>query len=234
MIARFDLALNTASFDFFTWLVLAAAKGATEVVFGIEKIKKGRWPEDVIRKRFHSIMEPGPALLGMPYWIGAGGIRPHGPSLIELVNWTKDGKSFPRLRSVLPPRDVEYTVTLRRNSYNPHRNSNEEAWRTFAKDIGALLIEDYDVKPIHLHERMALYAGAKMNFGVVTGPLHLCLLADYPVMLFSCNKEAEAYRLSGIEPGTNYPWAGRDQIAVWESDDLPAIRRNFEVWNGRR
>ncbi len=227
MIARYDLAKNTASFDFFTWLVLAAAKGATEIVFGTETIKKGRWPEDVIRRRFHSIMEPGPAMLGLPHRFGHDGVIPHGPNLSYLVDHHREGKLFPRLRSVLPPGKAEYTVTLRNNPYIPQRNSNVAAWREFAAEIGAVVIPDYDDQPIHLHERMALYAGAKMNFGVVNGPMHLIVLSGYPMMMFGCHEAQHAFEICGIQKGGNYPWAGPDQHTIWDPDDLPTIRSHF-------
>lgn len=225
MIARYDLALNTASFDFFTWLVLAAAKGATEIVFGTATVKKGRWPEGVIRKRFHSIMEPGPELLGIPHRFGDDGVIPHGPNLRYLVDWCREGKSFPRLRSVRPAGGAEYTVTLRNNPHIPQRNSNEKAWREFADEIGAVVIPDYDDQPMHLHERMALYAGAKMNFGMVNGPMHLCSLAGYPVMMFGANEAVHAYSICGIPEGGNFPWASDGQHLIWEPDAPENIRK---------
>ncbi len=230
MIARYDLALNTASFDFFTWLVLAAAKGYKEIVFGTEKVKKGRWPEDVIRKRFHSIMEPGPALLGLPHRFGDDGVIPHGPNLSYLVEHYRSGQPFPRLRSVLPSGNAKYTVTLRNNPHIPQRNSNEAAWREFASEIGGVVIPDYDDKPMHLHERMALYAGAKMNFGMVNGPMHLIVLSDYPMMMFGCHEAQHAFEICGIERGGNYPWSLPHQSTVWEPDNLSVIRRHFAAW----
>jgi hypothetical protein len=230
---RFDLALNTASFDFYSYMVMGAAKGATEVIFGTDSVKKTFIGEPAMRKRFHSIVEPGPALLGLPHSFGPGGVKPHGPHLRELVAFYREGNSFPKLRTVLPKRDVEYTVTLRRYDYIPQRNSNEEAWRAFAAEIGALVIEDYNVKPIHIHERMALYAGARMNFGVVNGPMHLCVLSDYPFMMFACHQAENAFRICGIGRGANYPWAGDNQMTIWQPDDLPTIRRRFAEWRER-
>lgn len=234
MIVRWDLALNTASFDFYSWLVMAAAKGAREVVFGTEKIKKGRWPEAVIRERFRSILEPGPVLLGLPSRLGSDGIKPHGPNLSELIAFYRNGNTFPRLKSVLPPGKAEYTITLRRNSYRTDRNSNEEAWREFGREIGAVIIEDYDVKPMHLHERMALYAGARMNFGVVTGPMHLIILSEYPMMMFKMAREEAAYNTVGIKTGDTYPWLLPNQHTFWEADLLPNIRRRFKEWLGNQ
>lgn len=231
MKVRWDLAYDTASFDFYSWLVMAAAKGATEVVFGVDRVRKKAWPEDVIRKRFASICAPGPALLGLPCRYGDDGIKPHGPHMRELVEFYQAGNQFPRLRSILPPRrDVKYTVTLRNNSHIPERNSNVAAWRAFAAEIGALVIEDYDDKPISIFDRMALYAGARMNFGVVNGPMHLVVLSDYPMMMFGCAKAAHAFELCGIPNGASYPWKRANQMTVWDPDDISVIRKHFSAW----
>lgn len=231
MIVRWDLAYDTASFDFFSWLVMAAAKGATECVFGVEHVKRKMWPEDVIRRRFDSICAPGPALLGMPCRYGDDGLKPHGPHLRELIAFYREGNNFPRLRSVLPPRrDVKYTVTLRNNGHIPERNSNRAAWLAFAEKIGAHVIEDFDDAPISMFDRMAMYAGAEMNFGVVNGPMHLIVLSNYPMMMFGCHMATRAYEICGIEAGGNYPWARPDQFTIWQPDDLVNIQSAFDLW----
>ncbi len=224
------MALESASFDFYTWLVMAGGKGASEIVFAIDKFKPRRWSPEVLMARFRSIIEPGPALLGLKHTFGKDGRRHHGPLLSELVAYHKDGKKFPRLRTVLPPGKAKYTVTLRNNWHQSYRNSNEEAWRTFADEIGAVVIEDYETKPIHMHERMALYAGAEMNFGIVNGPMHCIVLSEYPMMMFGCNKSVLDYVRLGIPNGTSYPWHRPNQFCVWESDDLPVIRKHFDIW----
>jgi hypothetical protein len=139
------------------------------------------------------------------------------------------------LRSVLPPGSARYTVTLRHQvRKSPYRNSNEAAWRQFASDIGAILIDDYDDRPIHLHERVALYAGAEMNFGVSCGPMFLCSVTEYPCMIFNWGCQRPFLEKVGLRYGEQMPWFGKDQIAVWGPDDLPSIRRNFDAWRESR
>lgn len=230
MIARYDLSDDIASFDYYSWQALAVAKGCTEIVFCIDRVKETKWPADVVLRRFESIIKPGPALLGIPWRMGSDGERVHHPSMISLVEWVRAGNDFPRLKSVLPPGKECFTITMRRDARLPHFNSNEAAWRTFAQEIGARVIEDYDDQPLSLHERFALYAGAEMNFGVVTGPMHLIVCSDHPMMMFNCSALAEPYRKCGMEFGEQYPWARPNQMAIWEPDSLDVLRRCFDAW----
>jgi hypothetical protein len=128
------------------------------------------------------------------------------------------------------PGDVRYTVTLREEPRLPWRNSNGAAWRAFAAEIGALVIEDHQVNPIGLHTRAALYAGAEMNFFVVNGPMHVCSLMGAPLLCFGANKCEGGLGRTGIAWGENYPWHGPDQRLIWEDDTLENLRRHFTAW----
>jgi hypothetical protein len=234
MLARYDLRCELATFDFYNWLPMAAACGATEVVFGTRGWRDSIWPVPVLRKRFETIIAPGPALLGLPSREGDDG-EPIGPSKLKhFIAFVRENP-FPRLRSVLPPGNVRYTVTLRhQDRKSPFRNSNQAAWRQFARDISAFVIEDYDDRPIHLHERMALYAGAEMNFGVSCGPMFMCSVSEYPCMIFNYGKLRTFLEKIGLTYGAPMPWCGRDQITIWENDDVDTIRRHFEMWERSR
>lgn len=234
MIARYSLAEDIASFDFYSWLVMAAAKGATEIRFGLVNVKTTKWSESTVRQRFETIIAPGPALLGLKSSVGSGGERMHAPHMRELVAFCRAGNDFPRLRSVKPAGNARYTVTLRNDRRIPQRNSNYGAWRQFAVEIGAHVIEDYEDAPIHLHDRMALYAGAEINFGIPNGPMHLVALSDYPMMMFDCQKAAGGFESSGIAFGTQTPWARGNQRLIWEPDDLEVLRKYFAAWQARQ
>lgn len=230
MIARYDLQYELATFDFYNWLVMSAADGATEIVFGTKHYRDSIWPREILRKRFETIIAPGPALLGLPSREGDDGERRRTSKLKEFVTFCRERK-FPRLRSVLPPGSARYTVTLRKQRRkSPFRNSNEAAWRIFAKEIGAVVIEDFDVRPISLHDRVALYAGAEMNFGVSCGPTFLCSLTEYPCMTFNHGSLRPFLEKIGLRFGEPMPWCGENQITVWERDDLNTIRRHFAAW----
>jgi len=234
----YDLSRELISFDFYGWLVRVKSLGATEITFDTSPQLVTPWSPEVVRRRFESIIAPGPALLGLPSREGTDGERLGvGCSRLgHLVRAAKAG-SLPRLRSVWPAGSARYTVTMRKTRKSPFRNSNEYAWRTFADEIGALVIEDYEVRPICIHERMALYAGAEMNFGVSNGPMVMCSLSPYPCMVFANGRgsdQREVMRKYGMPYGTNAPWCGPDQFMLWDDDDLGTIRRRFQVWKEHR
>lgn len=234
MIARYDLSCQIAGFDFFHWLLYVQSIGATEIVIDTSRISASKWDLATTKRRIESIILPGPALAGMPCRVGTDGKVIMG-YLGALLDSARKGNKIRRLRSILPAREVRYTVTLRNTARAAGRNSNEAAWRTFARKIGALVIEDYDIQPIGLHERMALYAGAEMNFGVSNGPVTVGLLSEYPMMAFDFQKSAKAIeRQSGMKLGEQLPWRTKDQFQVWEPDDLPVIRKHFKEWHALR
>lgn len=237
MRALYDLGKYLACFNFFEWLLQAEAAGATKVVFDIRNIRGDKWPLPVSRQRFYSICQPGPALIGLPQetfdcnMIGSTQAREVAqPGGGPLVAFWKSGKRFKRLRSVKPAGRERYTVTLRKTQRSPLRDSIEPVWREFAAEIGALVIPDYDDVPIHLHDRMALYAGAEMNFFVSNGPGVLCSFTEYPCMMFNTHHAAGSFRDDGLEVGAQYPWMLENQRAIWEEATPESLRAHFSYW----
>jgi hypothetical protein len=227
LVARYDLRRHQPCFDFYTWLCHVKNLGATEVVLQTRAISKGlgKWDRLDIRKRVASILEPGSAFADLPYRYGDDG-EDIGTSLFkEFIEIYQPKFYFQRLRSVMAPKSYGYTVTLRKSTQKPWRNSEEAVWRKFASDVGAVLIEDYSVKPMGLHKRVALYAGAKMNFFVPNGPGHLLYLTDYPYAIVGCNLNEKGFAKTGIEPGCQIPWAGAHQRLVWETPTLDSLQR---------
>lgn len=221
MIARYDLSKRNISFDFYAWQAHAVLLGATEIVF---KISSGygqhRESADILARRYRSIVRPGPDLMGLPWSEGEGGeeCATHRlTGILGLRNW-----NFPRIKSVRPPGQARYTVTLRNVPVHPERNS-APLWRQFANDIGAAVIEDWHDKPIDLHERVALYAGARMNFGVVNGPMGLLMMSDYPMMMCGCDLARHAWAKHGIERGTQVPFLRPRQSLMWEVPTLKSL-----------
>lgn len=149
--------------------------------------------------------------------------EPGGQALVQHVR--RAAGHIHRLRSVLPPSTARYTVTLRNTQRAEGRNSDGAMWRAFARDIGAVVIPDYDDVPIHLYDRMALYASAEMNYFCSNGPGILCSLTDYPCVMFNTHHASGSLRREGIGWGEPYPWMcpGR-QFSVWEEATGETLR----------
>lgn len=226
----YNLQKNIASFNFFEWLLLAQVKGAKHVVFNTYCPKAIKWPIEQVRRRINSILLPGPALAGMTCSVGSVGDYVGEPSGVLAVQAWQSGK-MKRLRTVRTPRDERYTITLRKTHRANGRDSDEDAWRAFADEIGARVIPDYDVEPMHLHDRVALYAGAEMNFFVSNGPAILCSFTEYPCMIFDTHLAAGSLKSDGVGGwGAQYPWMLKNQYAIWEAATLPNIRKHFYAW----
>ena len=230
--ALYRLSRQIAGFDFFPWLVLQAEAGADTVAFDTRNARGGKFSVDEMWRRYDSILKPGTALAGMRFIESSDGRLLAKGGQQELVDHVKSGGTFPRLKSVLPRGNERYTVTLRKTRRWPGRNSRDADWRTFAAEIGAMVIEDYDVTPMHLHQRMALYAGAEMNFFVTNGPVMLCFLSEYPAMGFDVQNSPMIPL--GIPMGEPYPFLLPQHKQVYEPDTLENIRRNFDEWRKSR
>ena len=230
MIAVYRLSKRLPCFDYYYWQAQVQAQGATKIVFDLTNPKTRKFPLDDVMRRYHSILEPGPALAGLKSRIGTdhGGLD---AGVGEIFEWHKLGKPLPRMRTVKPPVKCDYTVTIRENLAGVRaRDSNPDAWYKFAEQIGAVVIEDYYRKPIHLHDRIALYAGARMNFGVCNGPLALLSLTEYPMMMFVNSwKARQSQERCGIYDPAKLPWMLDNQHMVWQEDTLDNLMRTFET-----
>jgi hypothetical protein len=232
--ALYDLRLRPAGFDFFIWLVSVQVQGATEIVINPEFPSRdsprytNRWSPQQLRERYESIIKPGASLAALPSREGKDGVDfgTHRPR--EL--WPLLGGKWRRLQQPFCGVGVwpEYTVTLRSTNKHGERNSDRRLWIKFAQKIGARVIDDYEIDPIPLHQRMMLYANAKMNFGVTNGPMFLLLLTPYPVCIFDCQKDAAAMsKMNGIEVGGQIPIALPHQHTVWEKPTKAVLMREF-------
>lgn len=232
IVARYPLDNYPACFDFYHWLLIVKAMGASEIVFsGLKFIKDYKWSRAEAVRRFYSIIWPGPALAGLPCRMGLDGVPLTGPHLRKLVEFVKSGGNVQPFESVLPPAKVDYTVTLRGTVRVPHRNSDETVWRQFAREIGAHVIEDYRDRPIHLHERMALYAAARMNFGVTNGPMFLCSMTRYPTAICDCSSNLGTFIKCKIGVGVPHlPWKFGEQYLLWERPTVANLMAWFEDW----
>ncbi len=220
MIACYDLHRRLPTYDFFTWLTHVKVLGASEITFSMSPklLMRKKWPHEETYKRLENFLLPGPALAGLPARMGDDGDREIGTDFLTDELWqdvVAAGIELPRLKSIWPPGTARYTVTIREHFWVPEKNSGP-VWRKFANAIGARIIEDTSRVPIGLYERVALYAGAEMNFGVTNGPLGLLYYTDYPFCVVADPAvTAMDWRRQGTAIGSQLPWFLPTQRIVW-------------------
>lgn len=221
MEAVYDLFLSPANFNFTEFLVAAKTYGATGIVLDDTGGYMDKFNPDVTYERMESIVEPSCALAGLPFRYGpreSGQIDCGYHISAPLKAFNTCGK-LEKLNTVKPAGTARYTVTIRNYGRRSRRNSDRHAWLRFADRIKAFVIEDWYDNPIHLHDRMALYAGAEMNFGTCGGPMSLCYFSDYPYTILMKNLDIGYMKSHGISCTGDFQWANKNQNCVWSSDD---------------
>jgi len=239
MRALYDLKRFLPTFNYFEWLLIAEMDGATMVVFDTREPRTSKFGYAQTMNRFRSICEPGCALIGLPYeTFTERSKEPTNAKRLEnyitggkpIVDRWKAGRKFKRLKTVKPPASERYTVTLRNSPRDPIRNSDRKVWEEFAKEIGARLIPDYLEEPIHLHDRVALYAGAEMNYFASNGPGVLCSMTEYPCMMFNSMQQGWSFTGDGVPHTSNYIWMLENQKAIWEWATPESLREYHYHW----
>lgn len=145
--------------------------------------------------------------------------------------------------------DNPYVITLREADHWPTRNSRVEEWVKFAKTLDRRVIFVRDTAKAHepidgfetcpeasidVHKRLALYARAKMNFAVCTGPMMLAaftqtipyiyLLTSAPYPGYSREWQSQAMGLIDQQ----YPWHdSKTQRVVYADDDFESL---YKIW----
>ena len=154
------------------------------------------------------------------------------------------------------------TITLRRYSYMPARNSNLTAWVAFARGLDAnqycpVFVPDtndtVEGLPTELRDfvvfpeaawciplRMALYERAFINLGVNNGPMGLAWLnarACYATLKIETAEVPQSslgfIRSFGFDVGKSLPFATPLQEWVWEDDTEETIAKTFRRMTAR-
>lgn len=221
MKACYDLSRYPCNFNFVEFLVAAATFGATHITLN-DAVIKGKYAKYETERRLKSIVEPACTLAGCTFDYGySGGIDP-GYHISAVLKAYQETGGIKKLHTVKPAAGNDYTVTIRNSDRYPQRNSGKY-WRRFAEEIGAVVIEDYGDAPIHMHDRMALYAGARMNYFVANGPMVLCFFSDYPFTAFMKNVDRDYHARHGFHVGTQLPWCGKNQRLIWGDDSYERL-----------
>lgn len=232
--ALYDLKLIDCptTYDYFVWLTQIRAMGYDHVVYDTSEFRHIKHPGGLAeaKARFENFIWPSTKFAGLSCSLGNQGDRVGNCSIPDLIKLVPSG-DIPRLKSIKPPANVKYTVTLRQMAFKPGRNSNLDVWKAFARWIGAHLIEDHFVQPISMAERMSLYAGAEMNFGIMGGPMALLLWTPYAFRTV-CPPSSPYLTRSmgshGMHVGKQWPFQLPNQKLVWEEQTLDNLMRMFE------
>lgn len=219
----YDLKKRPVSWDFITFAISARELGYRHIVFRNMRGNKTLQTQQVI-DRVHNIMIPAIKMLGgMAYSMDGDGD--------ERVASHEYYYMRPDFERMMSPRkaEVEHTVTIRDVPYAAQRNSDRNLWTRFAKQIGALLIEEYDRVPISFEDRLAYYAGARMNWGVTNGPLSAMFLTPYPISMFCDERlDRKCFAGHGILPGGQVQFSLPHQNLIWGAINYDNLMRHYE------
>jgi hypothetical protein len=230
-----DLSNRPASFDFITCLSSATTLGADHVRFVLKNgWKKKNYSITQAQERFRSIVEPAVGLWGLGYSIGdREGVEVDHFFTTCMEVYRRKG-FIKKIPVKAEPKDY-VTITLR-NSRTPERNSKDDEWLEFASrlDRKAIILRDYEERPLDLVDRMRLYANAHMNFFVINGPVTLCIHSEAPYLCMrtigcenSGSTSPQFMRQIGITPGFQFPWANRRQRLSYLDDTVDNIEAEY-------
>lgn len=212
----YDLSCKPATFDFSVWLTTCRTIGVTEVVFDVSKgFQRKKFSQEVARGMYENVLIPMAEIWGFKWSEGSeGDVCPGYKHSDALENQPLKLMEF-ELGSGRP------TVTIRQSIRNNHRDSNT-AWREFAKEIDAIVIEDAYRVPLSLKDRIDLYRNASMNYFCSNGPGAMLFYTNIPYTFFSPDSAKGTW--GEFPEGTQLPWASKGQRIFWENDTLENIR----------
>ena len=220
--AFYDLTKNPMNVNAACFLAAAKAYGATHVRVGSSGRPKAKYDIADTARRLETIVAPLVDAMGMTWGPGVGGVNP-GHTLADARRAWKETGTIGKFQS--PRGTAKYTVTIRDYPRYPYRNSDRLVWMPFAEEIGAVVIDDFYKVPIAHDERLALYAGAEMNYFVSNGPAALCIFSDFPYRYFVTDHKDDAVK-DGVGP---FPWATDNQKIFWGHPTLEELRASHPV-----
>jgi len=245
--AKYDLSRWPTTFDFASWLVLAKTAGCDHVQFVIGNgVAEWKYPKTVTWKRFGNILVPMCALAGMDFSVvheSDGFEFPYAWGDVEKLY--QKNKHVELLKPTFTLKPAQYvTITMRDSFRNTHRNSDVHEWEKFRgylerRGKRVVQLEECERSPLDLEYRLALYAGAEMNFGVNNGPMSMCAMSEAPYMIFNIYPKRKAtektYDLvmlmesTGFGEGSQFGFRNERQTLVWGPDDYEVMVNAYET-----
>lgn len=213
----YDLSCKPATYDFSVFLTICKTLGVTEIVFDVSKgFQKKKFSQETAARMLENILMPMAEIWGFKWSLGTSGdVSPGYLYQDAIKHWPLRLRGF----DLNPGRP---TITIRESIRNKHRDSSP-AWREFAKEIDAIVIEDAYKVPIDLKDRIDLYRNASMNYFCSNGPGAMLFYTNIPYTFFSPDS-AKGTWAAGFKEGSQYPWAQENQKIVWANDTIENLR----------
>lgn len=169
--------------------------------------------------------------------------------MAPLVDAARKGETIPRLhateqakryvRAAHPERYV--TLTVRRQSTDPSRNSRIDEWKKLAShlaqthrvvwldDSNDALAAGRGYGELDPDLRLAIYERAAMNFIGNNGPQELLKFSDAPYRIFLDKGWPDHWmKHFHMEIGEQFPWAGEHQRVLYQPDTFDVMRESWD------
>ena len=232
------------TYDFAVFAVMAKTLLYAEVRF-VVGMTNWKYPAEIGWRRWANICIPICKLAGLPFSVGGplpGDSLGYATGHIEhLYQKTK------RISKLKPqyeyPRKGYVTITMRESFRNKWRDSNRVEWAKVGEYLAkrgeeVIVLEECEMQPLAVEERLAIYSNAKMNLAVGNGPMVLCWLSEAPYLSFQLpkpvgkekeyNQLVEQWTNLGFPVGSQLSFRGPKQEIVWGPDDFDLIKQKYE------
>lgn len=244
-VAVYDLGTMPTTFDFAVYAVMAKTLEYDSIHFALSGMANWKYPAEIGWRRWANICIPLCKLAGIKFTVGAkndvlGDVLGYATGHIEQL-YKKTGR-IEKLKPVYEhPKKGYVTVTMRESFRNKWRDSNRKEWAKVGEYLmrrgeEVMILEECEMQPLALEERLAVYSNAKMNLAVGNGPMVLCWLSEAPYLTFQLPRGPEEDRRNLIEQwsrlkfpiGSQLSFRNSMQEIVWGPDDFDVIKERYE------
>lgn len=235
------LETKPSQWNFCNFLVAAKTLGFDRIKFvNYHKIQIKKYinnplkidPKTIAINRFKNIVLPLCDLANISYFFGYA--HSDDKSLgcdLGVIYKIFEEKNFIWRFNPLKEKEDYVTITIRDSIRNKFRDSHPD-WRLFIKQFkNVIILEDRELNPITVMERLSLYSGAKMNYGVMGGATAILLYTTLPYKLWvgTAIKDKgtfEEIKSAGANINSNFPFSLPNQYLIWEEDNIESLIKN--------
>lgn len=215
------MSTRPATFDIVNFCANAKTLGATEVVFDTSKgFQAKKFSPEIAEMMYRNVLIPVALEFGFSVSEGIEGDFTCGQRWDDCFETFREKRRMSILQYGGERSGV--SVTIRDSIRNTHRNSNTSAWRRFADDVGAIVIDDAYKVQISIKDRLAIYRKCRMNYFCSNGPGVLCMFSNLPYAFFSPDSAKGTW--TSTLNRFQMPWATENQKIIWQNDSYENIK----------